>query len=226
VNVLWFLEKRVTFLRQLYETASLSYLERKAKIERQEEPYVPPYSEDPEPSFLSEWLEADESLQALGHFCLSMLAASLNLYFKAWEREAGYPIEPSLKSAFKNSGWLRGYQLHFRDRLGVDIEAGPVEFNFLHEVVLARNRIQHQASIVQSRPTFSASDLQKVKHPFFLNESERDLFNDPETNELQTRWLLEPSVHVTPEKLFATLDSVLEFAQWFDRQVSERLHTN
>lgn len=224
MDVLWFLKKRVAFVRQLYETVSAPYVDRKAKIEREEEPYVPPYSEDPEPAFLSEWLEADESVQALGYSCLSMLAASLHLYFKAWEREAGYPLDTSLKPVFKKSGWLHGYQRHFNDRLGIDIKAGPVEFDLLHEVVLARNRIQHYESIVQSRATFSDSDLQKVKHPFFLDESERDLFTDPATNE--PHWFLAPSVHVTPEKLFATLDGVLEFGDWFEDQACKRLFSN
>lgn len=224
MDALWFLKKRVAFVRQLHETASAPYVDRKCKIEREEEPYVPPYSEEPEPAFLSEWLEADESLQALGCSCLSMLAASLHLYFKAWEHEAGYPIDASLKPVFKKSGWLHGYQRHFNERLGIDIKNGPVEFDLLHEVVLARNRIQHTGSIVQSRATFSVSDLRKVKHPFFLDESERDLFTEPEANGL--RWFLEPSVHVTPEKLLSTLDAVVKFGEWFEEQACKRLFSN
>lgn len=224
MDVLWFLKKRVAFVRQLYETASAPYVDRKSKIEREEEPYVPPYSEDPEPAFLSEWLEADESLQALGHSCLSMLAASLQLYFRAWEREAGCPIDASLKPVFGKSGWLEGYRQHFHDRLGIDLKSGPVEFDLLHEVVLARNRIQHAESIVHSRTTFSESDLQKVKHPFFLDESERELLTEPEADGL--RWFLEPSVHVTAEKLLSTLDAVVRFCEWFEEQACRRLFSN
>lgn len=224
MDVLWFLKQRVAFVGQLFATASAPYIERKGKIERGEEPYIPPFSEDPEPSFLTEWLEADESLQVLAQSCLSMLSASLKLYFRAWQREAGYPLSASAEAEFKKKRWLHGYQRHFLDRLGIDIKAGPVEFDLLHEVVLARNRIQHPESIVQSRTTFSDSDLRKVKHPFFLDESERDLLTSPDGAE--SRWLLEPSLHLPPEKLTATLSALVEFAEWFEGEVCSRLYSH
>jgi hypothetical protein len=47
------------FIRYLYTTASDAFLIIiKRKIEVGEEPYIPPYSEDAEPPFLDEWLEA------------------------------------------------------------------------------------------------------------------------------------------------------------------------
>ncbi|MBN6741067.1 hypothetical protein JKG47_11090 [Acidithiobacillus sp. MC6.1] len=92
--------------------SSAPFIERKRQIEAEEEPFVPPYSEDPEPAFLDEWLEAEESLQVLGRTCISMLAAVFHLYFKALERQTGIPVDASLKADFKN-GWFNGYKAYF-----------------------------------------------------------------------------------------------------------------
>ena len=95
MDVRFFLNRRLAFIRQFYVTASEAYVERKRKIEAEEEPFIPPYSEDSEPAFLEEWIEADESLQVLGRSCLSMLAATLHLYFKTWERQIGIAVDES-----------------------------------------------------------------------------------------------------------------------------------
>jgi hypothetical protein len=66
MDVRYFLGERLDFTEQLYVNSAAPFIERKRKIEAEEEPFVPPYSEDPEPAFLSEWLEAEESLQVRG----------------------------------------------------------------------------------------------------------------------------------------------------------------
>ena len=73
MDVRFFLNRRLGFIRQLYGTASAPYVERKQKIEDEEEPFVPPYSEDGEPAFFEEWLEADESLHVLAYSCVQCL---------------------------------------------------------------------------------------------------------------------------------------------------------
>ena len=70
MDVRYFLKARTTFIRQLYDTCSAPYLERKQKIEAKEYPFVPPYSEDGEPPFLQEWIEADESLKKRKDDCI------------------------------------------------------------------------------------------------------------------------------------------------------------
>ena len=53
----------------------------KRQIEQEEPPFDdPPYSEDPEPAFLEEWLEAETSIQIVGLACVSLLADTLKLY--------------------------------------------------------------------------------------------------------------------------------------------------
>ena len=81
----------------------------------------PPYSGDEgdgEPPFLSEWIEADTSLEVLGRTCLSMLSASLELYFKQWEAELGLSCRHDHKKQFKQSGFLRGYRACFSEAVG------------------------------------------------------------------------------------------------------------
>ena len=76
MDVHFFLSERIGFIRQFYDVASEPFLERQRKIVDGEDPFVPTYSEDSEPPFLTEWLEADESQQILGYSCLSMLNAA------------------------------------------------------------------------------------------------------------------------------------------------------
>lgn len=62
MDVLYFLKERTRFIRYFYETACQPFRETMRKIEAGEEPFEPPYSEDGEPPFLTEWLEADTAL--------------------------------------------------------------------------------------------------------------------------------------------------------------------
>jgi len=50
MNVTWFLNCRLDFIRQLYARSSAPFVDCLTKIESEEEPFVPPYSEDPEPA--------------------------------------------------------------------------------------------------------------------------------------------------------------------------------
>ncbi len=214
MDVRFFLNRRTAFIRQLYVTASAAYVERKRKIEAEEEPFIPPYSEDGEPAFLEEWLEAEDSLQALGHSCLSMLAATLHLYFKTWEGQIGITVDESLKPEFKKS-WLNGYKAYFARHVRIRFEDGPANLAVLEEVVLARNRIQHPESIASHNTHYSNDDLRKFPHPFFLADHERSLL--AKVGEDETMWFTPLAIHVSSERLFAALDEVERFAEWLEQ---------
>jgi len=213
VDVRYFLNRRVNFIRQFYEMASAPFIERKRQIEAEEEPFVPPYSEDPEPAFLEEWLEAEESLQVVGRTCISMLAAVFHLYFKTWERQIGIPVDTSLKAEFKN-GWFNGYKAYFARHFRIRFEDSPARLEVLEEIVLVRNRAQHPESITMDSSHYSDSDLKKLPHPFFIDERDASLFS--ETEEGERAWLLEPPIRVTVKKLFAALSEVESFAEWLE----------
>ncbi len=213
MDVRYFLKQRVEFIRQFYVISSAAYIERKRLIEAEEEPFIPPYSEDPEPAFLDEWLEAEESLQVLGRTCISMLAAIFHLYFKTWERQIGIPVDASFKADFK-TGWLNGYKAYFARHFHVRFEDSPTSLAVLEEIVLVRNRTQHPGSITMDSSHYSDSDLKKLPHPFFIDENDASLFS--ETEEGERDWIMAPPIRVTAEKLFAALSEVESFAEWLE----------
>lgn len=219
MDVRYFLKRRVEFIRQFYNISSSAYTERKHLIEAGKEPFVPPYSEDPEPAFLDEWLEAEESLQVLGRTCISMLAAIFHLYFKTLERQIGIPVDSSLNADFKG-GWLNGYKAYFARHFHIRFEDSPTRLAVLEEIVLVRNRTQHPESITMDSSHYSDNDLKKLSHPFFVDENDASLFS--ETEEGERAWLMAPPIRVTAEKLFAALSEVESFAEWLENVEVER----
>src|SRR5688500_1941943 len=88
MDVLWFLKRRTSFVRNFYERASAQFLETKRRIERREAPFdKPPADNSGEPPFLKEWQDADEAIEFLGQACVSFLSASVVLYLTESERE-------------------------------------------------------------------------------------------------------------------------------------------
>ncbi len=213
MDVRYFLNRKVNFIRQFYEMSSAPFVERKRQIEAEEEPYVPPYSEDPEPAFLKEWQEADESLQVVGRTCVSMLAAVFHLYFKTWERQIGIPVDASFKADFKN-GWFNGYKAYFAHHFRIRFEDSPSKLGVLEEIVLVRNRHNHPESIEMDSSHYSESDLKKLSPPFFIGENDASLFSIAEEGE--RAWLMAPPIRVTAEMLFAALSEVESFAEWLE----------
>lgn len=221
MNVNYFLQARTVFIRQLYETTSAPYIECKRKIEAEEEPFIPPYSEDGEPPFLQEWIEADESLHVLAYLCISMLSASLHLYLKTLENLLHFPIDDSLKQKF-NKGWLSGYMAYFEHHLGVCFKDCPVNLAVIEEVVLARNRVQHPDFIVGQRVQYSASDLRKLVYPFFINDRERGVLED--VDETEITWLMPPTLHINAEKLATAIEQIERFVNWLENEIHIRVY--
>jgi len=218
MNVGFFLKSRIAFIRQLYNTASAPYIERKRKIEAEEDPFVPPYSEDDEPAFLEEWIEADESLHVLAYSCVSMLAAALHLYLKTWERQFGIHID---KSDFKK-GWLKGYTVYFARHAGIQFDDSQVDLKMLEEIVLARNLVQHPECIVSPRTHYTDDDLKKLPRPFFVDDRDSSLL--VEVDEEEKSWLSPPTLHVTGEKLSAAIAEVERFTTWLDAEVEAHVY--
>ena len=218
MDVLFFLQLRTKFIRDFYIEASFPFTERKRKIEVGEEPFVPPYSEEGEPAFLDEWEQADESLDVLGQMCISMLAATLQLYIKEsinelhslYGTDVGRPEEN--KATFKH-GWVNGYRVLFRERFNIEWEKGPSNLGLFEEIVLARHRFQHPETI--SSLTVYQSDHDAAKHPrsFFADEAEMRFFADDELAEFVRPCRLS----VTKEKLFAAIDEVDQFCAWLEQ---------
>jgi len=212
VDVRHFLEQRLSFVRQLYTNSAKPFSERKRMIEAKEEPYVPPYSEDSEPAFLSEWLEAEESLQVLGHASVSMLSASFHLYLKTMERELRVPTGEKYRADFKR-GWFNGYKSYFLNEFNVVFESSKCNLGLLEELVLARNRVQHPEWITSHSTYYSEENLRKLPSPFFIDDRDAELLNEQEG---ERGWLTQPAIHVTPEKFLSAVSEVARFADWLE----------
>jgi|GEM_PF-7072072 hypothetical protein len=83
VDLLYFVDERLGFIRYFYETAAGLFHETKRKIEEHEEPYDDPgYGSEyqDEPPFLEEWENADAAANITGATCLDLLQVNISLF--------------------------------------------------------------------------------------------------------------------------------------------------
>ena len=215
MDVLFFLKDRTRLIRKFYEHAASPFNEIIRKIEAEEEPYVPPYSEDGEPPFLSEWIDADELREVTARCCLSMLSASLQLYFRTWERDLGLNCGKAFKAEFKNEGIVGGYRACLASCTGIDWSQCPADLEIIEQVVLARNRDQHPESITSVRVAHAERDRQRFPRPFFMSEHEAALFEEGDEPTL----FMSPSVHVSRDKLMTAIEQVERLCEWLEEKM-------
>ena len=94
--------------RDFYKVASAPFAEIKRKIncgEASFEPHLAKYED--EPPFTMEWIEAERCLEVLGRVCISMLSASLKLYFDTWRAHLGIELQSQEKHVLKKHGVLK-----------------------------------------------------------------------------------------------------------------------
>ena len=114
MDVLYFLRERLTFIRTFYDISSAPFRETILAIEQDRPPFDdPPYSEDGEPPYLTEWMEAQAALEVLGRTCISLLSASLQLYCKAWEKELRVEWGKGEREKAFRAGMISGYRTCF-----------------------------------------------------------------------------------------------------------------
>jgi len=215
MDVLFFLKERTRLIRQYYVHAASPLNEIIRKIEAGEEPYVPPYSEDGEPPFVREWIEAGELREVTGRCCLSMLSASLQLYFRTWERNLGLSCGKTFKAEFSDGGIVGGYRACLASCVGIDWSQCPADLEVIEQVVLARNRDQHPESITSVRVTHTEKDRQRFPRPFFMSEREAVLFEEGDEPTL----FMSPSVHVSSDKLMAAIEQVERLCEWLEENM-------
>lgn len=222
MDIQFFLNQRLDFIRQLFANGAAPFEERKRLIEAEEAPYEPPYSEDGEPAFLTEWLEADASIQVLGSSCISMISASLQVYLKEWQRRLGAAPGPSLDKVFRKQGWPNGYKAFYQAHGSESFDNGPFDFSLIVELVLARNSIQHPDSLVFDTPRYTDEDLAKMPSPFFVSDREKDVL--AEISEEGRGWLCRPNIHITTDKFTHALAEVRAFVEWLEDQGEKIMH--
>lgn len=221
MDVAWFLNRRLDFIRQLHATSSAPFIDRRSKIENEEDPWIPPYSEDGEPPFQLEWQEASDSVDVLGHMCLCLVASSLQAYLQTRViLHCEKLTEEERKRVFRK-GWIRGYNIIFTEAFGIPLEKGPVSLDDLEDIVLTRNSIQHQVELTSMRPRH-ADRKPGAARSIFLDSHEVELLEDMDQS--TTTWLAPPTVHVSQQTLESSINTVQRFVAWLDAAIEERLY--
>ena len=210
----YFLNSRTKFVRYFYENSALKFDEIIYAIEKGEEPFIPPYSEDGEPPFMEEWMDAKAGLEAVGHASLSMLASSLHLFLKEWvvrlDKSHGMTFDVSFKK-----GWFNAYRKIFLE-LELEIDECPANLEVIEQISLARNRAQHPEELTNLSIHHSENELKKYPQPFFAQQSEIDRATTEEGESLS--WWLPLSLSITKEKMFEAITEVEALCSWLDAE--------
>lgn len=208
MDLLYFLDRRLQFIRNLYNSTVSVFEETKRKIEAGEPPFVdsrnPEYAD--EPAFLAEWQEADDSVMVIGHWCLCMVQASLQAYLKDcispvgsyWWDAKLLRLELNKK---KGNNWFGRYRLLFLD-LGVDWEQGPVSLSALEQLNLTRDDLIHNIETA----SFNVERLEKHAKRFPTGLFVDDLWSD----------IVMERLRVDRDKLELAIRLVTEFCTWLD----------
>jgi hypothetical protein len=225
MDYLAFTKVRTHFLRYFYSDAAKPFVETRRKIDAEEPPFEPPYSEDSEPAFLSEWLDADDALALLGQCVASLLSDRLKLYLEYWVRELrrhagdqqlaavgiGVPTDPAYKSAFKD-GWLTGYRAYC-EKLGVRWSESGADLDLLEQLALTRNTAQHPTDITSVRVRQTEMDAERFPQGVFADRL--DVAANDGMKGIRFMW--PPRVEITAENLAQAFE-VERFCEWLDAQ--------
>jgi len=210
-----FLEARTAFIRYFYENAVKPFNAIKIAIENEEEPYIPPYSEDDEPAFLEEWMDAEQGVETVGHTCISMLSSSLHLFLKSWVARLQNAHGMKFNVNFKKKGWFNGYKQIF-DELELPLSQCGANLDLVEQITLARNRVQHPEEITKLGVDYSERDLKRFPKPFFANETELKMAS--RDSDGSATWWLRPSVKSSKERIFEAINQVEILCSWLEQE--------
>ncbi|ESX82648.1 MULTISPECIES: hypothetical protein [unclassified Mesorhizobium] len=145
----YFLKSRTAFVHFFYSESAKAFVDVQHRIENQLPPFDnPPYSEDGEPAFLEEWMDADTVLEVLGLACISMLSDALKLYFNTLaNRVIGFSFQ-NKKAAFRG-GFAPAYFEALGEILDTDWSDCPADRALIEQIALPR----------KSRPAWRGSDV-------------------------------------------------------------------
>lgn len=216
MEVGYFLTERTSFVRAFYFDAVSPFLERQRLIENGEAPFIPSYSEDPEPAFLVEWIAAEDAIELIGRTCVSMLSDSLKLYFTEWERQLGISCQRNCKATFTKQGFLQGFRICLQKYTGVDWADGAFDFDVIEQIILARNAAQHPTEITSLNVSHRGALRNGKRALLFAHDYEMDLL--PEQGSLG--WaIMNPRIHVSKEGLLTAIKQIEMLVQWLEPQL-------
>jgi hypothetical protein len=220
VDAVYFLKDRTRFIRFYYEASAAGFAEVKRQIEHKLPPFDhPPYSEDGEPPFLAEWLDAESALEVLGLSCVSLLSDSLKLYFNTLQKRViRFSFDKAEQDILKREGFPAAYRAALGPILDTDWSDCPADFAIIEQVVLVRNKGQHGEDITSFRSNFDQKMLAKHPLPIFANTDE---FSALTAEDGSLASFLMPSIRVTRETLFSALAEVEKLADWIEGRTEQ-----
>lgn len=212
MDIHFFLRLRTDFIRRHYDVCVEAFAEQRRLIEAGEPPFDhPPYSEDGEPAFLEEWLDADTSIQLVGLSCVSLLSDALKIYLNMLQhRQLRFRFDGGEAKRLKTQ-----FVATHRDALGeifaTDWSDTGIDFKVIEQVVLARNRGQHGTDLTSFLPTHDDRTLAKHPVPFFVSAEESMALD---ASGAAAGGFLSPTITITRDTLFAAITEVERLADW------------
>jgi len=212
---------RVRFILGFYEKALSPFVEIKHLIEEEKLPYKPVYSENGEPNFLLEWIDAEQSIDILGIQCTSLLCSTLKLFLeeslKNVFRRNAYQVTKSLKteSAYKaefKKGWLNGYRELFEKEFNLNWLESNVNLLLIEELILVRNQGQHPKHITVMSNNFSKKDMENISSPFFIDDAHgnENLYD-----------FVTPTIKPQPDKMKVAFEESIKLINWLENNLEK-----
>lgn len=214
MDILFFLKMRTDFIRRHYDVAVAAFVEQKRLIENAEAPFDnPPYSEDGEPAYFEEWMDAETSIQLVGISCVSLLSDALKLYLNLLQRRQLRFVFTDREARRLKKQFLATYRDALGEIYATDWSESSVDFDVIEQVMLARNRGQHGTELTSFHLTHDDRTLAKHPVPFFMSEVESQSLGEASA---ALGGYLNPAIVITRDTLFAAISEVERFAEWIE----------
>jgi hypothetical protein len=215
----FFLSLRLDMIAQFYELGSAPFRSTMQQIEDGVPPYEPPYTEDGEPPFELAYNKANDSVVLLGAVSISLLAGALQVFLDTMVKL--YCSQVEFKQTRTSTGWWGKHQNYFK-ALGLDFVMSGTDLALLSEIVLARNSVMHQEFLTISTAVYRDSDLEQIKTPFFISETEAKVLESFDDGE-EDSFLFAPTIHVDQPKLVTAIAEVRLLTGWLEKAIWEKL---
>lgn len=211
MDFLAFVYDRLDFIQRFYDQASEPFREIKRKIDGREEPFLPRYApgDHDGPEYLSEWIDADDSLRVLGQCSLNLVAKAIQDYMREFiTREVG----ASKLASLRGNGWFEKYEGFLVKAMGFKWDLCPVDRGRVEQINLCRNDGTHDPTIETTWPKQTEAHFRKYPTSLFADEMELAALA-PEAGGAPE---FPNSIHVTSEKLVAAISSAREFCTFIE----------
>jgi hypothetical protein len=207
------LRERTDIIRLFYTRGQQAFVQMKLDIESEEGDWEPPQfnpdTDDGEPPFLAEWLQAEQTRELVGMLAVSLLSDTLKLYFEMMEKElrVQFTSIKERKATFKKHGFVEVYRQMLETITGAAYANCPVDFAMIEQVVLTRNAVAHNDDFFSFRTKHTEKTLKKHSNPFFVDDAAA---TTPGARPSYAPLMVE----VSEAKIMRTVDEVEKLADW------------